>query len=312
MNRRLARRDFLIIAGAVAGHPSERAAAAAAPVREPPTFVLVHGAWHSSYCWCEVANQLRADGFRVIAIDLPGHGLHARYPASYFTERQAGFDTEVSPLGDVTLDAAATAVIAALDHGQGRTKPILVGHSLGGTVITRAAELAPQLIGRLVYLTAFLPTRHPSPAELYQLPEARTPHDAPLTVGEADRIGAVRLNPRGNIAYLRRLQSVFYQDVSEERFLPFAAAMSPDLPLRLWTDEPKPSAARWGSLKRTYVHCTQDRAIAPALQRKMVADADRLAPDNRTDVIELASSHSPFASQADRLTALMRVLAQSG
>jgi pimeloyl-ACP methyl ester carboxylesterase len=311
MNRRVARRDFLVMAGAVAGTRSE-AARAAPPVRERPTFVLVHGAWHSSYCWCEVANQLRLDGFRVAAIDLPGHGLHARYPASYFTEGQAGFDTEPSPLGDVTLDGAANAVIAALHIAQGPTKPILVGHSLGGTVITRAAELAPQLIGRLVYLTAFLPTRHPSPAALYQLPEARTPYDAPLTVGEADRIGAVRFNPRGNIAYLRELQSVFYHDVSEERFLPFAAAMSPDLPLRLWTDEPKASAARWGSVKRTYVHCTKDRAIAPALQLQMIADADRLTPGNRTDVIEMASSHSPFASQVDRLTALMRKLAPSG
>jgi pimeloyl-ACP methyl ester carboxylesterase len=279
---------------------------------ERPAFVLVHGAWHSSYCFSEVADRLRMEEFRVAAIDLPGHGLHARYPASYFTDSQAGFDTEPSPLSGITLDQTANAVIAALGRAQGVRKPILVGHSLGGTVITRAAELAPQLIGRLVYLTAFLPTRHPSPASLYQLPEARTPYDAPITVGEAVRIGAVRFNPRGNIAYLRELHSVFYHDVSEEQFLPFAAAMSPDLPLRLWTGEPRASAARWGSLKRTYVHCTQDRAIAPALQLKMVAEADQLTPENRTDLIEIESSHSPFASQPDRLIALLRKLAQNG
>jgi pimeloyl-ACP methyl ester carboxylesterase len=312
MTRRVARRDFLTLAGATVGLLRETVAGAAPTARERPTFILVHGAWHSSYCWCEVANQLRADGFRVIALDLPGHGLHARYPASYFTEGQSGFATEPSPLSGVTLNAAANAVIAALDRARGQTKPILVGHSLEGTIITRAAESAPELIGRLVYLTAFLPTLHPSPAALYELPEARTPYDAPLTVGEAARIGAIRFNPRGNIAYLRQLHSVFYHDVSEEQFLPFAAAMSPDLPLRLWTEEPQASAARWGSLKRTYIHCTEDHAIAPTLQLKMIADADRLTPENRTDVIEMASSHSPFASQVDRLTALMRRVAQNG
>ncbi len=291
------------LAGSAAAVPVVGAAA-----REAPALVLVHGAWHSSYCWCEVAGLLRARGLRVVAVDLPGHGIHARYPASYFTEGQVGFDSEPSPLGGITLDAAARTVIAALEAVQGRAKPVLVGHSLGGAVITRAAEMAPQLIGQLVYLTAFLPTRIPSPAKLYALREARTAYDAPLTVGDAGRIGAVRLNPRGKIAYLRQLQSVFYQDVSEERFLPFAMAMSPDLPLLLWTEEPGVSMAKWGSLKRTYIRCTQDRAIAPALQAKMIADADNLTPRNRTVVIEIASSHSPFASQVGRLTVLLQSL----
>jgi hypothetical protein len=160
-----------------------------------------------------------------------------------------------------------------------------------------------------VYLSAFLPTRHASPAALYALPEARTPYDAPLTVGDSQKIGAVRFNPRGDLGYLRLLQSVFYQDVSEAQFLPRVGAMSPDLPLRLWTDEPRASASRWGGLKRAYIHCSLDRAIAPALQRLMVADADRVTPDNRTQVMALASSHSPFASQVEPLVALLRGLA---
>lgn len=37
----------------------------------------------------------------------------------------------------------------------------------------------------------------------------------------------------------------------------------------------------------------------------MIADADRLAPDNRFKVEALDSSHSPFASQPDALAALL-------
>ncbi len=307
-----ARREFLLLGGSLAGTSVVRASDVAAPADARPALVLVHGAWHSSYCWCEVADSLRADGFRVGTPDLPGHGMHARYPTSYFTAGQMGFDTEPSPLQQVTLDDAARTVITALEQAQGRVKPVLVGHSLGGSIITRAAELAPQLIGRLVYVSAFLPTQQPSPAALYALPEARTPYDAPITIGDAGRIGAVRFNPRGSIEYLRRLQSVFYQDVSEERFLPFASALSPDLPLHLWSGEPRATTARWGSLKRTYIHCTQDRAIAPALQRRMVADADAFAPRPRTEVHEIDSSHSPFASQVAVLAGLLRRIASSG
>jgi pimeloyl-ACP methyl ester carboxylesterase len=301
------RRQFLTLAGCLPAalcrtgqHPTPAAGAA--------VFVLIHGAWHSSYCWYEVANRLRAGAHRVVAIDLPGHGIHARYPKSYFADGQVGFDTEPSPLGAITLDLAAAAVVAALKQVQGASKPILVGHSLGGSVITRAAELAPDLIGRLVYLTAFLPTRVASPAALYELPEARTIHNAPLSVGDPARIGAVRFNPRGNLQYLMKLHSVFYQDVPLERFLPFSTALSPDLPLPLWVGENRVSAARWGSIPRTYIHCTEDRAIPAALQLKMIADADAVSAENRCQVLTLQSSHSPFVSRVGELTSLLQGL----
>jgi pimeloyl-ACP methyl ester carboxylesterase len=302
MLERANRRRFLSFAGCLPAALSP-VAVARRPTssRAPAAFVLIHGAWHNSFCWYEVAERLRARGHRVLAIDLPGHGVHARYPQSYFADGQVGFDMEPSPLGEVTLDAAAGAVVAALKQVQGVTRPILVGHSLGGAVITRTAELAPELIGQLVYLTAFLPTRVGSPAALYTLPEARTVHNA-LTIGDPASIGAVRFNPRGNLDYLKQLHSVFYQDVAFERFLPFSTSLSPDLPMPLWLGETRVSPARWGSIPRTYIHCTQDRAIPPALQLRMIADADATTPQNRCQVLTLRSSHSPFVSRVEELT----------
>lgn len=272
------------------------------------SFVLVHGAWHSSFHWCFVADRLRAAGHRVITVDLPGHGVNARYPRSYFADGQRGFESEPSPLKDVTLDIAAHAVIAALQRAQGHTKPVLVGHSLGGTVITRAAELAPDSIRQLVYLAAFLPTRLHSPAALTELPEAQSMHGDHLEIGDAAAIGAVRFNPRGNLDYLAELHSTFYHDVAFEQFLPFAGAMSPDLPLPLWVTENPVSAQRWGKVPRTYIRCTEDRAIPLALQSRMIADADSVTPGNRCDVHSLKSSHSPFVSCPDELAARLLAL----
>jgi pimeloyl-ACP methyl ester carboxylesterase len=64
-------------------------------------------------------------------------------------------------------------VVAAL-RALGDANAVLVGHSVGGTVITRAAELAPEYVGRLVYLTAFVPVGLASPAAYGALPEFRT------------------------------------------------------------------------------------------------------------------------------------------
>jgi len=35
------------------------------------TFVLVHGAWHGSWCWERVVSELEGRGHRALTVDLP-------------------------------------------------------------------------------------------------------------------------------------------------------------------------------------------------------------------------------------------------
>ncbi len=49
---------------------------------------------------------------------------------------------------------------------------VLVGHSMGGMVITQAAARCPERIARLVYVAAFVPSDGQSLIDLTQLPEA--------------------------------------------------------------------------------------------------------------------------------------------
>ena len=100
-------------------------------------FVLVHGAWHGAWCWEQVVPRLGARGHSARAIDLPGHGQDPKPPGA------VSFDDYMSRMGDV-IEAAPE-------------PPILVGHSLGGAVITGAADRWPERIGALVYLCAMLP-----------------------------------------------------------------------------------------------------------------------------------------------------------
>ena len=88
--------------------------------RAMSSFVLVHGAWHGAWCWEKVVPLLAARGHAVRAIDLPGHGRDPKPP------------------GAVTWDDYMDRMREAIEASG--EPPILVGHSLGGAVITGAAD----------------------------------------------------------------------------------------------------------------------------------------------------------------------------
>jgi pimeloyl-ACP methyl ester carboxylesterase len=272
-------------------------------------FVLVHGAWHSGAAWADVSFELAAADARVCALDLPGAGPNARFPASYLTAGQPGLTTEASPLRDLTLDDTADAVVTALRRLRGaRRRVVLVAHSLGGLTVTRAAEKAPELVDHLVYVAALVPTLLGSAAAYLRLPEAG-PRYPGLYVGDPAAIGATRINFRStDAAYRDLLHRTFYGDVGEERFLAFANGLVPDNPTAIAAAGVGATRERWGSIPRSYVLTTRDRVVTPALQRRMIDDADRFAPAHRFRVASLESSHSPFASRPEELARLIRTL----
>jgi pimeloyl-ACP methyl ester carboxylesterase len=102
-------------------------------------FVLVHGAWHGAWCWRRVLPALWQRGHRAFTVSLTGVGERAHL---------------LSPA--ITLDTHIQDVVAVL-VAEELENCVLVGHSYAGTVITGAAALQPQRIGRLVYLDAVVP-----------------------------------------------------------------------------------------------------------------------------------------------------------
>src|SRR5262249_52424410 len=112
--------------------PSERIPA----MSTDPTFLLVHGSWHDGACWSAVAGHLRDAGFRSLTPTLVGH------------------DTDGNR-GRVTHDDYVSSVLAELDAVPDAV--VLVGHSFGGSVVSRVAELRPERCRSLVYYSAFVP-----------------------------------------------------------------------------------------------------------------------------------------------------------
>lgn len=94
----------------------------------PRTAVLVHGIMTDSSAWSGVTEQLEERGFRVIAVDLAGHGASPR-ARRYSPEAWA--DDVVETLGPLLAEAP----------------DLVMGHSLGGLVASLAAErIAPRAV----------------------------------------------------------------------------------------------------------------------------------------------------------------------
>ena len=161
-------------------------------VRSEPTLLLIHGAWHNAQHWQSVVNSLRELGRRGLAIDLPGHGVNGPAPIDHDAP---------STVALVSVQDAAMAVVEAL-RAERVVKPVLVGHSIGGVIITLAAELAPELIGHLVYVSGHAPIGLKSPAAYAQLPEWRTGYGDKLFIGNPAATGVVRIDPSGDTPYL--------------------------------------------------------------------------------------------------------------
>jgi pimeloyl-ACP methyl ester carboxylesterase len=97
-----------------------------------PLAVLVHGVTSSSRTWWRVGPALAGRGFRVLAVDLRGHGASAR--------AEAGL--AVADLADDVAETVAGTAAGPVD--------LLVGHSLGALVALEVVGRRPGFARRLV------------------------------------------------------------------------------------------------------------------------------------------------------------------
>ena len=99
------------------------------------TFVLVHGSWHDGSAWRQVINRLGQNGHEAFGPTVAGHGKGVCKNVSHAQSTQSIVDFVV---------------------GCGLTDVVLVGHSYGGTIISKVAEAIPDRIRRLVYWSGFV------------------------------------------------------------------------------------------------------------------------------------------------------------
>ncbi|MFC5159216.1 alpha/beta fold hydrolase [Nonomuraea angiospora] len=272
--------------------------------------MLVHGSGSSSFMWAPVQRELALLGHRSYAVDLPGHGLDAQYPVAYQAPQDLdAWAVEPSTLGGVTLqdnvDLVVDVVRRLAEHGP----VVLVGASLGGTTITGVGNTIPELVSRLVYISAWSCVQRSNPIEYMQEPEFADNLMAPLyalNVGDPSQLGAGRANYRtADPALLAALKAATMADVSDEQFRAFLNILQPDESIAVMMANARVQADTWGTIARTYIRLTEDRSLPVAMQDRLIAEANALTPDNPYDVHTLDTSHVGFVFRAGEVAAIL-------
>ena len=198
------------------------------------TFVLIHGAWHYGALWEEVARPLRAAGHEVHTPTLAGNGPGEE------VDRTVGH-----------AEAVASAVDYVLREDLGDF--VLLGHSYGGTVISRMAEELPDRIRRLVYWNAFVLEDGES------IEDVSPPHYKALMDGIAGSgahgPGAVKLPfPVWREAFMNDADLA----LAEKTY-----GMTTPHPLGTLTDKVPLKTFAELQIPRSYLNCTEDIAMPP-------------------------------------------------
>lgn len=227
-------------------------------------YVLIHGSWHGAWCWYKIAPRLKAEGHSVVVPDLPGRGRNPAKPIF------------------VSLNTLVDAVGKLLPKDR---KTTVVVHSRYGILASRLAEKFYDRINRTIYLASYMIPPGKKAVEYF-----RTDSGSYLRpYFEASRTGLWDwLNPE---IYREGL----YHDCNDDDNM-LGTMMLCREPLRPVLEKLKLTDERYGSVPRSYIRLTDDRAVTIEMQ-------DMLLNQTTVDRVEsIHASHSAYFSKPDELT----------
>ena len=231
------------------------------------TFIFIHGSWHSSWNWHKVVPLLEKAGHKAIDIDLRGMG------------------GDKTPISEVKMKTTVEKICQLIDSIEG--KVILVGHSKNGIMISQAAEYRPHKIEKLIYLAAYL------------IPNGKTQREYSLQDTGGVLKPYVTPYPELNA---HTLQPAIYKEGlyhdCDDYITELANVLLSHEPVESGITPLQLTEENFGSVPRYYIECTEDRAVTPFIQQKMYEET----PCKK--VFSMATGHSPFFSQPEKLAAI--------
>lgn len=236
-------------------------------------FLLIHGSWHGAWCWHKVAPRLKAKGHIVSVPDLPGRIQNPAKPIF------------------VSLKRMVKSMSGLLPEGQRTT---IVVHSRYGILASTLAEAFPERIDRVVYLASYMLPSGKRAAEYFRWDEGSylAPHVNISKVGMWDE-----LHPD---IYREGL----YHDCNDDDNMLGTLLLGKE-PLRPALAKLELTDDRFGQVPRAYIRLTEDRAVTPALQ-------DRVLNETSVERVEsISASHSAYFSKPDELTRTILNLVKS-
>ncbi len=240
-----------------------------------PTIVLVHGAFQDGQStWSKVKPELEANGYKVVAVTLPGRDGDGADPHT------------------LTVEMYRDTVLKAI---QAEKDPVvLVGHSFGGITITNVAEAAPDKIRALVYLSAYLPQNGESLQSL-----AKQDPDSGLA-------------KPGNLVFAPDYSTAAIADSAKaDTFANDAHGADRDAIVASLIPEPagpqgvgvKVTDANFGRVRKFYIQTLQDHVVTPGLQTQMISHSSIVK------VTKIDAGHASYITKPKEVAAAIEYAA---
>ncbi|MFT3796018.1 alpha/beta fold hydrolase [Flavobacterium sp.] len=238
--------------------------------------VLVHGAWQGAYVWDQTKTELEKAGYKVSVVKLSGHG------------------DDATPAHQVSLQGYVEQVKSAVNAY--KEPVILVGHSLGGAIITQTAAELPQRISKLVYVAGFIPQSGKSVLDYSQM-------DKGSILGPSIRLSenqteASIADPETNLG------KIFSQDATAEQNKFLLTHYKPEPTIPMGTPLSYDPAQYKAAGKKYYIFTEADQTISYPFQQQMASAA------GITDTFKINSGHSPFVSKSGQFIALLKEISK--
>jgi len=230
-------------------------------------YLLVHGAWHASWCWERVAMSLRSEGHQVLTPDLPGHGLNA---SAAHTIKFSDYTTNIIELIKQQIEPV-----------------ILVGHSMGGLIITQVADIIPDRIHELIYVAAYIPDDQQS---LFSIAENSSSRGAsPFLIVDQAKL-EIRLK------LVSELKAIFFNRCSDYD-AEFAMSKLQAQPLKPFMEKVN-LTGQFKRVPKRVMACRDDQAL-------ILADQVNMARQVTDNIVYLDADHSPYFSTTAEFTSAL-------
>jgi pimeloyl-ACP methyl ester carboxylesterase len=243
-----------------------------------PTFVLIHGSFHGSWCWKKIVALLQREGYAVVAPDLHASGADSNR-------------TKTASLNSYT--ARMSAVIDSISG-----PVILVAHSMGGVVTAQVTEMRHERLVAAIYVNGLLLRTGES---LLSFLEQHRNLDVDDLV-----LKNMQVSPDGQLAIFPadKATEVFY-NTCDPADAEWAKVQLTPQPTQVYADTLRLTSDRFERVKRFYVRGTADQAVSVKYQDIMLHNT------HCTRVFTLHGDHSPFLSAPAQLKDILVSIARN-
>ncbi|WP_344032815.1 alpha/beta fold hydrolase [Streptomyces luteireticuli] len=156
---------------------------------------------------------------------------------------------------------------------------VLVGTSGGGATVTGVGNAVPDLLDRIVCASAWCCMELPSMADYLR------------TLGIED-FASFLVNWRSaDPRFLRAAKEALMPDATDEQFRVALNLLEPADSAQVAHADARGRADTWGRIPHTYIRFSRGGTAPPALQDRMIAEADALTPENPFQVHTVDTGH---------------------